>query len=222
MRFFKSLVHKLVPGRLVVVGLAACVAGVLIAASPAYAAGSNGALMGVTITSTVKSTTPAGSGEPPGYCTWTVASDVTVYNESSTDTLHYTSIYEIVTWSGASPPTPPGDDSGTVSSTSSPSGVTVTSAGSPPLQSGDTLSPGEIQHYNGFTVSFDMPCNASTGDLSVGIQDQYGTGSGDNYFLQNGTPLALDVAGGLGFIALVGLALGVTMKRWRKPAAPAE
>lgn len=170
-------------------------------AAPAGAT-SSGAAMNVNVvgsSETMGSCTPG----PSSVCSWTVTSDVTVVNLTS-GTLAYQQVTPKVDWQDSTNGT-----SGVVTS------VTTTAAGTPALQSGDTLGPGAQQAYNGYQVSFQIPKGATDGDLAIAITTNQGTGSGDSQFLAGGQPLPLGAVGGLAAAGVTGGGLAVASRRRR-------
>lgn len=181
----------------VAVAVAALVVALLAwAARPAGANG--GQAMAVDITSSVQTV-----DEESGDCTWTVVSDITVVNLTSS-TLTYLEIGPQVAWTG------PGGASGVVTASS----ITVLDDGG--LEVGDTLAPFAQETYSPYVVEFMIPCVAADGDLSVRITTAGGTGSGDAPFLEDGAPMPPMLVGMLAGAGVLGVAGATAVARRRR------
>jgi hypothetical protein len=180
--------------------VAAAAAGLLFAVAPPANAGS-GLAMNVDVTNS-RVAMQSVNGDS---CTWEVSSDVTVVNLTSR-TLDVTAVEGDVFWTG------PDNSSG------AQRGVPVLDDGG--LRPGVTLASHEQRTFSPFVTRFDIPCNATFGDVDISVTTPQGTGSGDAPFLENGTPVPVGAVGAVGLAGILGAGLLVHQRRRRTQPLP--
>lgn len=174
------------------VGVAAIVAG---PATPAFAG--SGTALGVNVKDAKVSLQDTANNK----CTYDVTSDLTLINLENTS-QSITDVSQYVVWHGAN------------GSSGVQDAVTVTdNAG---LTTSVTLPANGRQTFTGYAVQVTIPCEASSGDLSISVTTPMGKGSGDAPFLLGGTPLPVGEVGGIGMAALLGAGLVVLQVRTRR------
>ena len=90
------------------------------------------------------------------------------------------------------------------------------------LVPGIMLEPDVRARFEPFVVSFQMPCDATFGDLAVSITTELGTGSGDAPFLTDGSALPVGAVGAVGAAGLIGAALIAVHRRHLRRLRPAR
>ncbi|MFC0081341.1 hypothetical protein ACFFRE_04115 [Aciditerrimonas ferrireducens] len=199
--------------RVGMVAAAGGLGGALVAgfAGPAFA--SNDAAMNVNVTNaTLYIKQPIKT--MPGYCDATLTADVYVENISGMAET-FSNVYADVTINGSAEyskydPSKP---------STAPVLVTFVSSGNPAFKAGDTLAPAgpaSSQTYNGVEIAFPAPCTATTGDVAIGVTDQFGSGSGDSPFTFHQSTVPIGAVGAVGVTALAAGGFGIVSWRRRR------
>lgn len=140
-----------------------------------------------------------------GICQWEVLSDVVVVNLKS-EPITIDGVSFAVSWVA------PDNRSGVVTD------ITVLNNGG--LQPGVTIPAQGQQTFSPVVLRFEVPCDATFGDLAVRVTSALGTGSGDAPFLEDGTPVPPGAVGAVGLAVLLSAYVVMADRRRRLALVP--